>query len=149
MEGEGQTERGGVEEAKKAWLRRERLLTPVFWPGEFHGWYSPWGAKSRTQLSDFRIPHTMLSAGRGRGTLSLLHFLLGTPRDHDAHLMAEISRGARGTQSPLSPVLGLCHHHPPPTRGQNPPAGASPLTPPPSPPEPGDVPECPRGLDDP
>ena len=77
MEGEGQTERGGVEEAKKAWLRRERLLTPVFWPGEFHGWYSPWGAKSRTQLSDFRIPHTMLSAGRGRGTLSLLHFLLG------------------------------------------------------------------------
>ena len=23
--------------------RRERLPTPVFWPGEFHGWYSPWG----------------------------------------------------------------------------------------------------------
>ena len=22
--------------------RRERLLTPVFWPGEFHGLYSPW-----------------------------------------------------------------------------------------------------------
>ena len=21
----------------------ERLLTPVFWPGEFHGLYSPWG----------------------------------------------------------------------------------------------------------
>ena len=25
--------------------RRERLLTPVFWPGEFHGLYSPWGHK--------------------------------------------------------------------------------------------------------
>ena len=25
--------------------RRERLLTPVFWPGEFHGLYSPWGCK--------------------------------------------------------------------------------------------------------
>ena len=25
--------------------RRERLLTPVFWPGEFHGLYSPWGRK--------------------------------------------------------------------------------------------------------
>ena len=25
--------------------RREQLLTPVFWPGEFHGLYSPWGRK--------------------------------------------------------------------------------------------------------
>ena len=25
--------------------RRERLSTPVFWPGEFHGLYSPWGRK--------------------------------------------------------------------------------------------------------
>ena len=25
--------------------RRERLYTPVFWPGEFHGLYSPWGHK--------------------------------------------------------------------------------------------------------
>ena len=25
--------------------RMERLFTPVFWPGEFHGLYSPWGHK--------------------------------------------------------------------------------------------------------
>ena len=25
--------------------RRERLLAPVFWPGEFHGLYGPWGHK--------------------------------------------------------------------------------------------------------
>ena len=25
--------------------RRERLPTPVFWPEEFHGLYSPWGCK--------------------------------------------------------------------------------------------------------
>ena len=25
--------------------RRERLPTPVFWPGEFHGLYSPWDGK--------------------------------------------------------------------------------------------------------
>ena len=25
--------------------RRERLPTPVFWPGEFHGMYSSWGCK--------------------------------------------------------------------------------------------------------
>ena len=26
-------------------LERERLPTPIFWPGEFHGLYSPWGHK--------------------------------------------------------------------------------------------------------
>ena len=25
--------------------RKERLLTPAFWPREFHGLYSPWGRK--------------------------------------------------------------------------------------------------------
>ena len=25
--------------------RKERLPTPVLWPGEFHGLYSPWGRK--------------------------------------------------------------------------------------------------------
>ena len=25
--------------------RGERLTTPVLWPGEFHGLYSPWGLK--------------------------------------------------------------------------------------------------------
>ena len=25
--------------------RRERLPTPVFWPGEFHRLYSPWGRR--------------------------------------------------------------------------------------------------------
>ena len=31
----------------------ERLPTPVFWPGEVHGLYCPWVAKSQTRLSDF------------------------------------------------------------------------------------------------
>ena len=35
--------------------RRERLPTPVFWPGEFHGLYSPWIAKSWTRLNDFHF----------------------------------------------------------------------------------------------
>ena len=33
---------------------RERLPTPVFWPGEFHGLYSPWGRKE-TRLSNFHF----------------------------------------------------------------------------------------------
>ena len=39
-----------MQETWETWVgkipwRRERLSTPVFWPGEFHGLYSPWGRK--------------------------------------------------------------------------------------------------------
>ena len=34
---------------------RERLHTPVFWPGEFHELYNHGVTKSQTQLSDFRF----------------------------------------------------------------------------------------------
>ena len=30
--------------------RRERLPTPVFWPGEFRGLYSPWGRKELDRI---------------------------------------------------------------------------------------------------
>jgi len=33
--------------------RREKLPTPIFWPGEFHGLYSPWGGKE----SDMTVFH--------------------------------------------------------------------------------------------
>ena len=41
--------------------RRERLPTPVFWPGEFHGLYTPWGPKEwdmteRLSVSNVVIP---------------------------------------------------------------------------------------------
>ena len=32
----------------KIYWRRDRLRTPVFWPGEFHGLYSLWGQKAST-----------------------------------------------------------------------------------------------------
>ena len=32
-------------QVRKIPWRRKRLPTPVFWPGEFHGLYSPWGRK--------------------------------------------------------------------------------------------------------
>ena len=38
-------------------LEKERLPSPVFWPGEFLGQHSPWVAKSWTQLSDFHFDH--------------------------------------------------------------------------------------------
>ena len=35
--------------------RRERLPTPVFWPGEFHGLYSPWGRKQSDMTERFSL----------------------------------------------------------------------------------------------
>ena len=35
--------------------RRERLPTPVFWPGEFHGLYNPWGRKESDTTQRFSL----------------------------------------------------------------------------------------------
>ena len=37
--------------------RRERLATPVFWPGEFHGLYSPWGRKESGTTKRLSLSH--------------------------------------------------------------------------------------------
>ena len=42
--------------------RRERLLTPVFWPGEFHGLYSPWVHKESDMIE--RLSHAFLLNGK-------------------------------------------------------------------------------------
>ena len=36
-------------------LRREWLPTPVLWPGEFHGLYSPWGCKESDTTEWFSL----------------------------------------------------------------------------------------------
>ena len=38
--------------------RRERLPTPVFWPGEFHGLYSPWGRKESDTTEQLSLSQT-------------------------------------------------------------------------------------------
>ena len=39
--------------------RRERLPTPVFWPGEFHGLYSPWGHKESNMTERLSLRHSI------------------------------------------------------------------------------------------
>ena len=43
--------------------RRERLPTPVLWPREFHGLYSPWVAKSCTRLRNFHFINVSFCCG--------------------------------------------------------------------------------------
>ena len=41
--------------------RRDRLPTPVFWPGEFHGLCSPWGCKESDTSEQLSISLDSLS----------------------------------------------------------------------------------------
>ena len=43
--------------------RREQLPTPIFWPGEFHGLYSPWGHKESHNWATFTFMHEMRFPG--------------------------------------------------------------------------------------
>ena len=36
---------GSIPGLGKSPREEKRLATPVFWPGEFHGFFSPWGHK--------------------------------------------------------------------------------------------------------
>ena len=40
--------------------KREKLLTAVFWPGEFHGRYSPWGHKESDTTERLSLFHRSL-----------------------------------------------------------------------------------------
>ena len=48
-------------------LEKGKVPTPVFWPGEFHGLYSPWGHKDQTQMSDFHFLPLTSREGGGAG----------------------------------------------------------------------------------
>ena len=70
--------------------RKERLPTPVFWPSEFHGLYSPWGRKESDTTEPFsfsplriklKTPHGILlqplSLTSSSSDCSNAHFLPG------------------------------------------------------------------------
>ena len=40
--------------------RKERLPTPVFWPGEFHELYSPWGHKESETTEELSLSPVFL-----------------------------------------------------------------------------------------
>ena len=51
---------------KSPW-RRERLPTPVFWRGEFHGLYSPWGCKASDTTERLHCHFSLSCTGEGNG----------------------------------------------------------------------------------
>ena len=60
--------------------RRERLPTPGFWPGEFHGLYCPWDCKEldtteRLSLSPYSMSRELIGQEKG---FSPQNFLLSS-----------------------------------------------------------------------
>ena len=53
---------GSIPGVGKISWRRERLPTLVFWPGEFHGLYSPWGHKESDMTERSNVPRRYLTA---------------------------------------------------------------------------------------
>ena len=41
-------------------LEKEKLLTPVFWPGEFHGLYSTWGHEESDTTERLSFIHSFI-----------------------------------------------------------------------------------------
>ena len=61
--------------------RRERLLTPGFWPGEFHGLYSPWGHKESDTTEQLS-----LSLSKAFSQFVVIHTVTGFSIDHEAEV---------------------------------------------------------------
>ena len=55
--------------------RREWLPTPVFWPGEFHGLYSPWGRKESDTTG--RLSLSLFTPSAPSGTAPCCNYPLG------------------------------------------------------------------------
>ena len=63
--------------------RRERLPTPVSWPGEFHGLYGPWAHKESDMTERLHFHFSLSCTGEGNGN-PLQCPCLENPRDGGA-----------------------------------------------------------------
>ena len=76
---------GSIPELGRSPGEGKRLPTPVFWPGEFHGLYSPWGCKESDkteQLSLSLLPMPVISLFAFTCFLWLEHVLLCIAMDY-------------------------------------------------------------------
>ena len=110
---------GSAGKESKSPCRRERLPIPIFWPGEFHGLYGPWGCKESDMTERLSLSHFLLAFSNLvlLKLLNCLHSCLHAPSsEYSAYPMWDIaqdnlkfSRHLRNYRDFLShPVLRLC-----------------------------------------
>ena len=61
--------------AGKILWRRKRLPTPIFWPGEFHELYSPWGHKE-SDMTEWFFTFTILTGVKWYFTVVVIYISL-------------------------------------------------------------------------
>ena len=85
--------------------RRERLTTAVFWPGEFHGPYSPWGHKELEMTVIFtlrRLAEVMTNGSCCSVTKSHLTLCITIGCGHARLLCPPLSSGVCSNSCPLT-----------------------------------------------
>ena len=78
--------------------RRERLPTPVFWPGEFHGLYSPWGHKESDRTERLSLSHIIYHFS---GFFSPFDSFYSENGLHCQHASSNLERGLRVFKQPI------------------------------------------------
>ena len=62
--------------------RRERLPTPAFWPGEFHGLYSPWGRKESDTIERLSLSHRKSSVDEKLSEILMRQYVYISPHKY-------------------------------------------------------------------
>ena len=95
---------------EKILWRRERLPTPVFWPGECHGLYSPWGCKE-SDTTEWLSLHTDVEQIEIGVDSSIVFYLMTESSTHkDTHskgIIAELYTHSLCTQEIADVCQGL------------------------------------------
>ena len=110
--------------------RREQLPTPVFWPGELHGLYSPWGCKELDTTEQLSLHFTSLLTllwvaqfssvtqlcpilcdpmNQSTPGLPIYHQLLESTQTH-VHWVGDAIQPSHPLSSPSPPALNLSQH---------------------------------------
>ena len=90
--------------------RRERLSTPVFWPGEFHGLYSPWDCKESDKTEWLLLSVQFSSVAQSCPTLCGPMSIPGLPVSHQLpeftqthiHRVSDTIQASHPLSSPFS-----------------------------------------------
>ena len=87
--------------------RRERLPTPVFWPGEFHGLYGPWGHKESGTTEQLSLSFSLCFILGGGRDVTFLKVRAGNPL-HILEAMRINTAAAAAAAKSLQSCLTLC-----------------------------------------
>ena len=93
--------------------RRERLPTPVFWPWEFQGLYSPWGRKESDTTEQLSLSFFSFTIKQQEQDKVLIHMHMGNhhPSQDNEHIHCPPKFLASHCIPPMQPVCEVKSGH--------------------------------------